>query len=495
MTLRPRRLALAALSLALLAGCGSRLDGADIVAAGTSDTVALTPESLEALRDAGQAVAVSQAPVDEVADVAAPLVPAPADPPGARPRAGAAVAAPAATRTAQNPGRVPAAAKAGPAAAAPAAQCARPLEQIALGHIGTFSGVAGPITASAVTTMAAWAQDVNSRGGLACHPVRVFTRDDGADPAKAASLAKEMVERQKVVAFVATLTLMPAGFVQTAAKLGVPVIGGGVGQDAWFTTPGFYPDIARGDDLIVGLLRAGADRGKKKLGLLYCVEATACGEVTKKVKDSGAKAAGVELVYETAVSVTQTDYTAQCLNAQKAGVDLLGLAVDGASMTRVARSCAAIGYRPLLTTASFLIGTQQSRDEGLRSFGVVTAAGTAPWFQKDRPGLTEYQRALARWAPNLVADGASIGTWTSAKLFEAVIAKVADRARTGALTPELIESGAKKIRNEDLGGLTGPLDFTSDAKRAVGSGCVFFQYLGKDGWSAPNGSKPVCLRR
>jgi branched-chain amino acid transport system substrate-binding protein len=342
--------------------------------------------------------------------------------------------------------------------------------------------------------MAAWAKDVNTRGGLACHPVRVITRDDGADPAKAASLANDLAKREGVVAFVANLSLAPAGFVQAVEKLRIPAVGGGVAQDSWFTSPWLFADTASADDLIAGLLKAGAEKGKKNLGLLYCVEATACGQVTKKIQGGAADRAGVKLVYDSAVSVTQTDYTAQCLNAQKAGVDLLGLALDGASMTRVARSCAAIGYRPLLTTGSFLIGTQQSTDPTLRAFGVVTAAGVAPWFLKDQPGLTEYQRAMARWAPSLVPDGASISTWTSAKLFEAALAQVAEQARGAAVTPTLIVKGLDGIKNNTLNGLTGPLDFTSAAKRRTGTGCVFYQYLGADGWTAPQGSKPVCLR-
>ncbi len=478
------------LCLGLLTACGSRVDGSTIAAESGGGTVRLTQESLDALK---AALAPAPGPSQQLsADVAAPGEVAPAAPTAAAPAANTSPRKATTSAAAPAPGQaVPPTSERGTGAAAPS--CSRSLEPIPLGHVGTFSGVAGPLTASAVTTMAAWAKDVNARGGLACHPVKVFTRDDGADPAKAAALANELVRREGVVAFLGTLALQPAGFVQAVEKLKVPAVGGGVGQDSWYTSPWLYADSASADDLIAGLLKAGADKGKKKLGLLYCVEAPACGQVTKKVQGGAAKRAGVELVYDSAVSVTQPDYTAQCLNAQKAGVDLLGLAVDGASMTRVARSCASIGFKPLLTTASFLIGTAQAADPTLRSFGVVTAAGSAPWFLKDRPGLTEYQRALARWAPNVVADGASISTWTSAKLFEAAIANVAAKARSGAVTTALVVEGLGAVKGDTLDGLAGPIDFTSAAKRRSGNGCVFFQYLGAEGWTAPRGSKPVCL--
>ncbi|MGQ0465847.1 MAG: ABC transporter substrate-binding protein [Sporichthyaceae bacterium] len=486
MTSRPGRVAVAAvLACALLAGCGTRLDAADIAASGQTETVTLTPESIDALRAATRpAVPAAAQEVAEVAADAAPAAEAPSGEVGSKP-----VAAPVRANAPKATVRAPA------SAAVPSRQCVRSLEPISIGQVGTFSGVAGPLTGSAVTTMAAWARDVNARGGVACHPVRVFTRDDGGDPAKAAALANELAERQKVVAFVAPAVLGPAGFVQAIQKLKIPVIGGSVGQDQWFTTPHFYPEVARADDLIAGLLKQGAERGKKRLGLLYCVESPVCAEISKKVKAGVGAASGLELVYESPVSVTQTDYTAQCLNAQKAGVDLLGLGLDGASMTRVARSCASVGYRPLLTTASFAIGTAQSKDEGLRSFGVVTASGVAPWFANDVPGLREYGRAMERWAPSLETDGASISAWTSAKLFEAVVAGAGQSARSGPLTSALVEQGARTIRGVTLDGLTGPLDFTSDAKRAAGNGCSFFQFLGPQGWTAPRGSTPDCLTK
>ncbi|MGQ0847478.1 MAG: hypothetical protein ACT4QF_25450 [Sporichthyaceae bacterium] len=95
----------------------------------------------------------------------------------------------------------------------------------------------------------------------------------------------------------------------------------------------------------------------------------------------------------------------------------------------------------------------------------------------------------------MAPDGASILTFVAAKLFEAVVATVADRAATEPVTSALVLAGLGKIRNETLGGLTGPLTFAPGQQRAVSNGCVFYQLLDERGWSAPRGTKPVCLRR
>ncbi len=55
--------------------------------------------------------------------------------------------------------------------------------------------------------------DVNSRGGLAGHPVKVVFDDDNGDPQRAIAIARRMVDRDGVLAFFATymVTTLPAG--------------------------------------------------------------------------------------------------------------------------------------------------------------------------------------------------------------------------------------------------------------------------------------------
>jgi branched-chain amino acid transport system substrate-binding protein len=231
--------------------------------------------------------------------------------------------------------------------------------------------------------------------------------------------------------------------------------------------------------------------GHRHLGFLYCVEVSACSYAQKRIHDGGATAAGAQLVYESAVSITQPDYTAQCLNARNAGVDLLGLAVDGASMTRVARSCEAVGYRPLLAASAATMSPANAEDPGLRSFGLVSAGGVAPWTNADTPGLRAFHDAVTRLAPGLQPDGEAVIAWSSGKLLEAAIAQLTPAEQAGTLSADLVVKGLGAIQNETLDGLTARLSFTP-GKPAVSSGCVWFERLGPSGWSAPNGSRPVC---
>jgi branched-chain amino acid transport system substrate-binding protein len=293
-----------------------------------------------------------------------------------------------------------------------------------------------------------------------------------------------------VVAFVASAIFVPNGFLQALAATKVPAVGG-PGGNAWRNSPWVFPEAASIEDQIAGLIRNGVEQGKRKLGLVYCVEVSVCTEAADQVKNR-AGPAGAELLYSAPTSISQTDYTAQCLNAQKAGVDQFMMGLDGASIARLARSCQAINYRPLLSTSAALFSPRQAEDPIVRQFGVATVTGDAPWMLEDTPGLQEYHRVMSRFAPQTPPDGASVIAFTSGKLLEAALAKVAAEAADGPITPALILKGLGGIKNESLGGLTARVTFAPGQQSAASSGCTFYLRLGTKGWTTPKGSTPVC---
>jgi branched-chain amino acid transport system substrate-binding protein len=472
---------LATACLLLSAGCGSRVPHAQVTGSSEPGVVALSPESIRALT----------APRSNAAAPAAAASVGPAVASSATVATAGSVVQPA-----QRHAKPPAAAVvAAPGSAAPATQpCTGPSTPVAIGQVGTFSGVAGPLTSSSRALMAAWAADLNARGGLACHPVQVYTQDDGADSSRAAAEVHDLVARHHVVAFVGNEAAFSInGFRPAVESAKVPAVGGGgAGLKDDFESPYLFPTGSSADDLVVGLIGNAVAAGHTKLGLLYCVEVNACTQVFQFARDHAAKEAGAQLVYSAPVSVVQSDYTAQCLNARNAGVEVLGLAMDGASMIRLARSCAAIGYKPLLASSAALITPDQAKDPTLRSFGLASATINVPWMFTDQPGLREYHRVFATYAPSVTPDGGSIMTWAAATMFERAIANVGAAARTGPITPALVLQGLGGIHHDTLGGLSGPVTFAPNQAHATSNGCVFYMSLGATGWTAPRGSKPVC---
>jgi branched-chain amino acid transport system substrate-binding protein len=493
--------------LAALAGCGTRVSHQAVQADSAPSTVSLDPASIAALHNAGsgtsaagQPRAGTSLPSKEIAGIG------PAGQPSAGPQpVSAHPQRPSPLDRSKTPATRPvgpsiaanATAEAAPPAVLNAAsdtRCAKSLDAVPVGQVGTFSGVAGPVTDPARKALAVWAKDINTRGGLACHPVAVYSEDDGGDPSRAAYLVHDLAANRHVIALVANLVpLSSGGFFPALDAAKIPAIGGGSYTTQDFEDRWYFPEGASAKDQVIGIIRDGVELGHRRLGALYCVEATSCAQSDQYFKD-GAAAAGAQVAYNSPASVGQPDYTAQCLNARDAKVDLLGLALDGASIGRVARSCAAIGYHPVIATSAALFGPGQANDPTIRSFGVATTTPEAPWFLDDQPGLRAFHQALARFAPDIQPTGGSLLAWASGELLRAAVDKVSYQAQSGPITADLVMKGLGQIKNETLGGLTGPLSFTPDEAHANSNGCVFYELLSPAGWSAPKGSQRECAR-
>ncbi|GAA0619506.1 hypothetical protein GCM10009547_22470 [Sporichthya brevicatena] len=471
----------------LVSGCGTRVDPAEVRAgAQANGPVTLDQAALDQLREAAAAAANgAAAPAAPGAAGELPDVVGGATVPGSGTTGSpGTTAAPGSTTT--KPGTTAAA----PAAPADGGKCTTQGAPIALGQVGTFSGLAGPIAGDGLTAMAVWAKQVNARGGLACHPVTLYTRDDGGDPSRAAAATKDLIGRG-VVAFVGNLTaLTQSGFLPEIKKNCIPAIGIDFGAE-WATEPCLFPQGGGWRESIAGLVQQAADRGHRRIGLLYCVEINTCSSIGKDI-GAAAKQAGIELVYSSSISLTQTDYTAQCQNAKNAKVEELVVAMEGSAMARLARSCVALNYKPLLVGAAWAVNPKQAEDPQIRELGLAAVNPNAPWFATDQPGLREYQAALKTYAPQIVSSGMTLQMWSSGKILEAAVALLGPAAREKPLTADQILSGLGKIQNETLGGITAPLNYAQKGK-SRSSGCVFVTLLGKQGWTAPNGSKPLCI--
>jgi branched-chain amino acid transport system substrate-binding protein len=477
---------IAAAALALT-GCGTRASDAEVRAGVPSaGTVTLDQATIDQLTAAAQAGGVAGSGTVTGLPAAAgtgagtgttttPTVPTD----GAKTGTGRSTAGPA-TSTASG------------SAPATSGRCTAPAAPVSFGQIGSFSGVLGAIFASARTTAAIYAQYANASGGLACHPVTVYSVDDGGDPSRAAALAQDLIGTKKVSALVATFApLSMGGILPVVERNKTPMIGGDAVDPAWFSRPLLFPQGAGLDAMIEGSLRLTVSQGKTKLGLLYCVEASLCTSIAKTLPER-AKAVGAEMVYQSPVSLTQTDFTAQCQNAKNAGVQSFGMGVDGSAIARVARSCAALGYFPQFASGGGVISPPQARDPGIRHNTMTTSSGTAPWFLTDTPGQQEYAGALARYSPGMEPDGNSMQAWASMKLVEAAVRNLGVAARAKPLLSGDLLDGLGKVKRETLDGLSPPFTFSPGQKAAPQLHCVYFELLTDKGWTAPNGSKPVC---
>ena len=156
--------------------------------------------------------------------------------------------------------------------------------------------------------------------------------------------------------------------------------------------------------------------GHRKLGVLACSDVKLCDNFDKVLVGQQAKDLGFELVYHARPSLTQPDYTGECISAHQAGAEVLITILDNNSMLRVARSCARQSYHP--TYGFFDNVTLPSVAQDPNVDGAVVAAKAPPWVGRDLPGLAEIHQAFAEAAPGVEVNGAHVNGWVSAKTFE-----------------------------------------------------------------------------
>src|SRR5581483_10989087 len=249
-----------------------------------------------------------------------------------------------------------------------------------------------------------WQQHINAAGGVNGHPVNLVVADDGGDPARHRSLHQKLVEQDHVLAFVQNFEVISrnkATIDYLNAKR-IPVIGGEGSGDHYYQSPMYFPQAAAGDTIlytsIAGAAQYTVPKGKTKYGMLVCQEAQLCKD-GERVWTEAAPKLGVQVVYTGRGSLAQPDFTAQCLAARNAGVEVLLLILDPNSILRLLASCSRQSYSPILGLTGSEVEDQMKNDPNMD--GALAMSSVFPYFQAGTPATDEFQAAIAKYGPQL----------------------------------------------------------------------------------------------
>ena len=367
-------------------------------------------------------------------------------------------------------------------------QAVRDRSPFVIGTVGTVSGPAGNALKPQVDGLQAWVKWTNDRGGVKGHPVNLIAADDGGDTARHRALVQEFVERRGVMAFVNnTEVLTGQGSIEYLSGKGIPLIGSDTGSDWFNTNPNYFPQAPSGSRLILGMLGASAHlmvpEGKRKLGIITCTEAQVCREADR-IWSEQAAAYGFEVVYRGKGSVAQPDFTAECLAARSAGVQVMILAIPGSGMRRIAASCVRQGIKFTYSLAAPDVKAEMAEDPNFNNSAFVGFHGF-PWTVRSTPATAEFQDVIAKYLRIAPSAPTTLG-WISGKLFEKVASTV-----TGAPSTRAVLEGLWTIKNDSLGGLTAPLTYTKGQPAQMP--ICWFELVIKDGrWVALNPDAARC---
>jgi branched-chain amino acid transport system substrate-binding protein len=359
-------------------------------------------------------------------------------------------------------------------------------KEIVIGSVGSISGIVGAALKPGVEGLRVWVQWVNSKGGVNGHPVKLIVADDQSDPARHRSLVQQMVEEQGAIAFVQNAeALSGAGSVSYHQDKRIPVIGSEGSNQYWNENSMYFPQMSHGSNFVLATFAAnaqwGVEHGVTKLGQIVCTEAASC-SASLGMSQKHAKNFGVEIVYSAQASFAKPDYTAECLNAKNAGAQGFIVGFDGNGISRLAAACARQGYNPVYFVPSASSAVQHLTDNNMKQ--LVVNSPVAPFGS---PATQEMAEAFSRYLPDTTVLVSHVEGWTAGKMLE----RAARNFTADPVTTEVLLQGLWTVKNEDLGGLSGPQTFNRDAP--VTPSTCWFLMEGKDGKFVPyNGGKRTC---
>ena len=355
---------------------------------------------------------------------------------------------------------------------------------IVIASVGEYSGVLGSIETAGTKSVQAWVATVNAHGGLKCHPVRYVVYDAGGDPSRQQAFTQRAVEQDHAIAFVYNGSAIAGGAaVNYIQQHRVPVIGE-EGGNSWSCQNSMYFPVmsscAQGTQGAYQVLAKVVKSGTK-VAAITCVEVPYCAAWHEDAAKD-AQEAGLTLVSNSSVSLTQPDYTSACLQAKNAGAQLLVLGMDSTAMGRTKRSCSSVGLNvPFIGPGSAFTPAAAS-DSGLE--GAWTDSSTRLLPASD-PAVAEWMSALKKYVPGEpISPNGSIG-WVAAKVFELAAQNVAD-----APTSQAILDGLWAIKGNDVHGMTKPLTYVKDQPAPTTATCWFAVTISRGAWS--NGQK-ICM--
>ena len=495
MNRQTRRMTAIVCGLVLLSGCASRLERSEIVAAqqvaattaglgaggvgtGTDQNAAAAPGS--------DTVSVPGA-VDTGAGAAAPGAPtAPGTGAGSTPAAGGADTGTSGTKG--KPGAAGASGTNGPAGSAAVPNNL----PITVGFVGSITGLYGTSFRPLLNAIQANVTDLNARGGINGHPIKLIVADDGGDPANYLAQLRRMVEQDKVIAFVGNThaaSLSQAALDYVEGK-NIPILDGDDSHLLAPTSPMIFGFGAAGIALNGTEFAAARDLlgTGKKVGFISCQEVQQCSDYATSFPEFSKKA-GFTPVFAGRASLTAPDFTANCLQARNAGAEVLFLRIDINSVKRIGRDCSRQGYKPAYVTAPVL--TDPSSPSNPAMDRLIAPSQQFPFINNSLPEEKRFRSVLARTLPVDQIFAAHAQGWNVANIFAKAAQAIAPDATPSTA---LLLKGLYGFKGETLGGLSQPLTYVQGKPPAhVNNMCAFPMQVVGGKWTAPKGNKTSCL--
>ena len=377
------------------------------------------------------------------------------------------------------------------AASAAASGSAASGAPINVGAVETASGSYGDPLFLTITSV--WAKWTNAHGGINGHPVHVIAVDDAGNPAQGLSEVKTLVQQDHVIAIVGSNAGSSSSWLPYLEQQHVPVIGGSAGGYSASAPAYTFPAGLSVTSLITASYQLAKLAGDTKVGQFMALGAGQNLSQYEGALKLAAKAAGTSIVYATAVSPTQPDYTAPCLSMKGAGANMAIVGISPAVTLNIMETCLRQGYKGAFMTTNGLSSPAWNKAAALNGAKVYVLDDVWPFYQQSTTAQKDYVAAINQYAPGMLTNPGYNAyvqdEWTGLQMFQA--AAVAAKVGPSSTSADLV-TGLYTLHDETLGGLIGPVTFSRAAKVQTAN-CYFVSLLQNGQWTDPLGTKAQCV--
>jgi ABC-type branched-subunit amino acid transport system substrate-binding protein len=346
--------------------------------------------------------------------------------------------------------------------------------------IGFSSILSGPPATAGQGTDAgteAYLKMLNAQGGINGYKFTFDEKDNKYDPAKAATVARDLVN-DGVFTIVSEGTEPLKATVPITDPQNIPVFTEADGeivtppkgqyQHVYGINPSYHGVCAAASDFILNHLH------QKKAALVYLDND---GEtIASKAFPAAYKARGGTLLDTEAVQVTTTDYTPFAQKLKNSGAKVVYAYILDSQLPGLQKAAAAIGYHPKWVTWFDPYTHGYLKLAGNLSNGVYLSYFPTPLNQTSDPNVKQYKKAMRKYAPSQLGTEPSAAGWT----FGAAIAEAVKRATTGGkkLTAQGFEDALNTFDHENLGLVK---SMTYNSQTHAGATRVAFYQIQKNG--------------
>ena len=271
-----------------------------------------------------------------------------------------------------------------------------------IGAVFDITGPGAPLGTPERDTVQMLEQQINARGGVKGHPIKVIILDNASDEAKSVTAVKKLIDEYHVLAIIGpsqTGTTLAAADTVQAAK--VPMISCAAGIKIVDPVKPWIFKTAQSDAHAVAKVLEYCQAHKlQKLAILTV--ANAYGDSGKQQLKAQAAAAKIEIVAEESFGATDTDMTAQILRLRAKAPQAVVCWGTNPGPAIVAKNMKALNFTAPLIMSHGVANRKFLELAGAGAEGVVLPAGklliapTLPMRDPQRKKLLSFSADFAK---------------------------------------------------------------------------------------------------